>query len=61
MVTIEEKLQLEVVRLLNRWAEGYETALMEQLVSWMNTYLTSSYKITHDKNKIKWFLEKKKK
>lgn len=61
MSLMEEKIQLEVVRLLNRWSEGYETALLEQLVKWMNTYLISEYKIICNKNETKWYLEKKKK
>ena len=60
---MEEKLQREVVRLLNRWDEGFETELLELLVKWMEQELISPYKIVYrsDNYAVKpmWELEKR--
>ena len=59
---LEEKIQRELVRLLNRWAEGYETALLEDFANWANENLISSYKIVEKPENYgkrnMWVLEK---
>lgn len=59
----EEEIQRELVRLLNKWAEGYETELLEEFAEWTNKNLISSDKIVYKGDNYGksdlWILEKK--
>lgn len=60
---MEETLQREIVRLLNKWSQGYETALLEEFAKWTNVNLISPYKIVEKNENYgksdMWILEKK--
>ena len=51
---LEEKAQREIIRLLNKWSEGYETELLEQFADWTNENFLSLYKIVQHENN--WYL-----
>jgi hypothetical protein len=48
-----QKTQEEIVRLLNKWAEGYETELLEKLAEWTNNNFISIYKIEPNETRTK--------
>ena len=56
-MTIEERAQREIVRLANKWSKEYETALLEEFITWTNKNFFSPYKIVYKYET--WELEKK--
>ena len=56
--------QREIVRLLNKWSEGYETTLLKMFAEWCNKNLISNYEIVEIQEnygvKNMWELREKK-
>ena len=50
---------IKICELLNKWSEGYETELLEQLAKWINDHPESLVEIKSNIHETKWMIRNK--